>query len=167
MADEYDAFLATKLSIYSILYGYFPVNKFEAIDDRGTKIIAAMTSIVNAGLYGSQTPYNAGIKIEKVGNFKEDGNYYSQEYKINCGVDVSKYTITNNAGFPTGSIITNLSDSQKTNFSGSEHFKVKIPKTQLTKDVDGIINIQVKAKTYPVFYRKITNFWYSKLCSNI
>lgn len=167
MADEYDAFLATKLSIYSIIYGYFPSDRFEAIDDRGTKMIAAMTSIVNAGLYGTQTPYNAGIKIEKVGNFKEDGNYYSQEYKINCGVDVSKYTITSNAGFPTGSIITNLSDSQKTNFSGSEHFKVKIPKTQLTKDVDGIINIQVKAKTYPVFYRKITNFWYSKLCSNI
>lgn len=152
--NEFDAFIATKQAVYSILYNYDAVSRYRGGDDRGTKIANAIVNMVNAGRNGTQTPYTAGITANKVGELKEDGNYYSQEFQISCGVSTSQYTITSNSGLPNGSQITNMSNNSQTTFNGNEHFKVRIPKTEMNKDINAILAIQGKAETYPIFYGK-------------
>jgi collagen adhesion protein len=89
-----------------------------------------------------------------VGDLTKEGDYYTQEFKINCGVDASEYTIASSAGMPDGAIITNTNGTQTTTFSGNENFKVKIPTSQIGKDINITFSIRGKAKTYPVFYGK-------------
>ena len=154
--DEYDAFIATKQAIYSILYNYDPVTKYRGGDERGTKIAKAICNLVNIGKNGTQTPYTAGITANKIGDFTEDGQYYSQEYSIDTSVETSQYTITNILGLPSGGIITDMLGNEKNTFLATEHFKIKIPKLQLNNDINLIVNLQAKCKTYPVFYGKTT-----------
>lgn len=152
VANKFDAFVATKQAIYSIIYGTDATTYYRGGDSRGEAIKNAVVRLVDIGRNGTQTPANTDITVEKVNNFYEDGNYYSQEYRINAPVETSQYTITSTAGLPSGSRITDLAGNEKTTFSGSENFKVQIPKDKLSSDINAIINVKGKSKTYPVFY---------------
>lgn len=149
-----DAFVATKQAVYCILYDWDPSTRYNGGDDRGTAIKNAIINLVNIGRYGTQTPANTDIEATKVGSFYEDGDYYSQEYVVNSPVETSQYTIIAINGLPSGSKITNMSNSETSTFSGSEHFKVRIPKSQLSSDLDVTIVLKAKCKNYPVFYGK-------------
>ena len=152
--DKYDAFLATKEAVYCILYGYNPYTRFRGANARGNAIASAICKMTEIGRNGTQTPYSGGVSADKVGDVKEEGEYFSQEFKINCGVETSEYTITSTNGLPQGSKLTNMSNAEIQKFAGNEHFKVKFPKTELYKDINATFNIKAKAKTYPVFYGK-------------
>ena len=160
VSNKYDAFLATKQAVYCILYNYNPETRFrskaQGADSRGDAIRTAIIKLVDIGRNGKQTPYTDGISAKEVGGLTKEGNYYSQEYKIDCGVTASEYTITPTSGMPSGAIITNTSGSKKTTFKGTENFKIKIPVSSLNKNKDVKIkfSIQGKAQTYPVFYGK-------------
>lgn len=158
VANNLEAFQATKQAVYCILYDFDPYTRFrsaeQGADARGAAIRNAIINMVNIGRNGTQTRYSAGISTSKVGNLTKDGNYYTQEFKINCGVTASQYTITSVNGMPSGGIITNTSGTQKTTFSGSENFKIKIPTSQMGNDINITFAIQGKAEVYPVFYGK-------------
>lgn len=158
VANKYEAFQATKQAVYCILYNEDPVSKFrsaeQGADSHGAAIRDAIINMVNEGLYGKQTPYTAGISTSKVGNLTKEGNYYTQEFRINCGVDTAEYSIVTTDGMPSGTIITNTSGTQKTTFNGKENFKIKIPASQIGSDVNITFRLHAKAKTYPVFYGK-------------
>ena len=156
LENQYDAFVATKQAIYSILDGRDVNSFYNGADARGQAIKNAIINLVNIGRNGSQTPSNTDVTANKVGEFTEDGDYYYQEYSINSPVETSQYTITATNGLPAGSQITNMSNGEQTTFSGSEHFKVRIPKSQLYQDINVTIAFQAKAKTYPVFYGQTT-----------
>ena len=154
--NQYDAFVATKQAIYRILDGRDANSFYNGGDSRGQAIINAIIRLVDIGRNGTQTPMNTDVTTNKVGEFVEDGDYYSQEYSINSPVETSQYTITATNGLPNGSQITNMSNVEQTTFSGNEHFKVRIPKSSLSSDIDVTIALQAKCKTYPVFYGKTT-----------
>lgn len=158
VANDLDAFQATKQAVYCILYNFDPYTKFrsaeQGADSRGAAIRNAIINMVNEGRNGTQTPYTSGISISKVGDLTKDSEYYSQEFKINCGVEASEYTIVATEGMPNGAIITNTSGTQQTTFSASENFKVKIPDVHMQNDINITFWIKGKAKTYPVFYGK-------------
>ena len=151
-----DAFVATKQAIYCIIYNREPSTYFRGGDARGEAIKNAIVRLVNIGRNGSQTPVNTDITTDKIGTFKEDGEYYSQEYSINSPVETSQYIIKNTNGLPNGSKITNMSNNEQSTFNGNEHFKVRVPKSQLTTDLNITILLQAKCKNYPVFYGKST-----------
>lgn len=157
LSNRADAYMATKQSVYCILYGMDPSTYYIGADERGVAIKNAIINLVNIGRNGTQTPENIEITTNKVNGFIEDGDYYSQEYVVNSPVETSMYTITFIDGLPNGSKVTNMSNNEQTSFNGNEHFKVKIPKAQITKDLDITIFLQAKCKTYPVFFRKINN----------
>lgn len=152
--NEYDAFVATKQAVYCVIYDWNPYTRYRGGDDRGNAIANCICQLVEIGRNGTQTPYSDGINIEKVGDLKEDGDYYSQEYRPICGVDTENYTITATSGLPNGTIITDLSNNEKTTFSGGENFKIRIPKSGLTNNINSIFSIKAKAKIYPIFYGK-------------
>lgn len=151
-----DAFVATKQAIYCIIYNREPSTYFKGGDSRGESIKNAIVRLVDIGRNGSQTPVNTDIIANKIGSFKEDGEYYSQEYSVNSPVETSQYIIKNTNGLPNGSKITNMSNNEQNTFSGNEHFKVRVPKSQITTDLDITILLQAKCKNYPVFYGKST-----------
>ena len=156
LENQYDAFVATKQAIYRVLDGRDPNTFYNGADARGQAIKNAIINLVNIGRNGTQTPVNTDVTTNKIGEFVEDGDYYSQEYSISSPVETSEYTITATNGLPNGSQITNMSNNVQNTFSGSEHFKVRIPKTSLSSDINVTIALQAKCKTYPVFYGKTT-----------
>ena len=156
LENQYDAFVATKQAIYRILDGIDPNSFYNGADSRGQAIKNAIINLVNIGKNGSQTPMNTDVTVNKVGGFIEDGDYYYQEYSISSPVETSEYTITAVQGLPDGYQITNMSNNSQSTFSGSEHFKVRVPKSALSSDINATIVLQAKCKTYPVFYGKTT-----------
>lgn len=156
VANEQDAFVATKQAIYSVLYNRDVDSFYRGADARGNQIVNAIRTIVNKARTGTETPVvNSIIETNKIGDFKADGNtYYSQEYSVSSNVDVSNYNITSISNFPEGSYVADLNGNAKTSFSGGEHFKVMIPKNKILDNFDGKINLSGKVKTYPVFFGK-------------
>ena len=152
VANQFDAFVATKQAIYSIIYGTDVNSYYRGGDARGEAIKNAIVKLVDIGRNGTQTPANTNITVEKINGFFEDGNYYSQEYRVNTPVETSQYTITGTTGLPEGSKITDLSGNDKTTFSGNENFKIQIPKDKLTSNINVSIDVKGKSKVYPVFY---------------
>lgn len=150
--NQYDSFVATKQAVYCILYGFDPATRYRGGDDRGTAIANKICELVNIGRNGTETPASAGVNVNKSGELKEEGNTYYQIFTVNAAVETSQYTITSSAGLPNGSKITDLSGNEKNTFSGGEKFKVVIPKTSITSDVNATFAVQAKCKTYPIFY---------------
>lgn len=154
--NEYDAFVATKQAIYSVIYGTDVESFYRGGDSRGVAIKNAIVKLVDIGRNGTQTRYNTDVEVNKTGVFYEDGEYYSQNYNVNAPVEISQYTVINTAGMPDGAKITDLSGNEKTTFGGNETFKVMIPKSQLTKDINVTVSVKAKCKVYPVFYGETT-----------
>ena len=159
VANDLEAFQATKQAVYCILYNFDPVTRFrganQGADARGDAIKNAIVNMVNIGRNGSQMPSDPNITLSNSGNLYEDGNYYTQKINVSSTVEMTNYTITATANLPQGTIITNSNGIQTNSFNGNESMYVKIPKFQMVQDIsNAIINVQGKCKTYPVFYGK-------------
>lgn len=156
VANYLDAFVATKQAVYCILYNRDPNSYYQGGDAQGVAIKNAIVNLVNIGRYGSQTPVNTDIKANKIGSFYEDGDFYSQEYVVDSPVETSEYRIAATNGMPDGSKITNMSNEEISLFSGNEHFKIRVPKSKLSSDLDITVLLRAKCKNYPVFYGNTT-----------
>ena len=153
--NDDDAFVATKHSVYSILYDIDVRAYYKGGDERGNKIVDAIERLTNEGRYGTETPNSSEIQADKVGEFKQDNinsNYYSQEYKVSAGVNIREYIVNGISGFPEGSYITDMSNNSKTNFYENEHFKILVPKANIKQNYNGKISIIGKCLVYPMFY---------------
>ncbi len=152
--NDQDAFVATKQAIYSVMYDWDVDTHFRGADERGWKIFNAIKTITNNARNGTETPNKSNVlEIKPVGEFKkENNNYYSQEYSVKASVDMSNYIITKIENFPEGSIVTDLNNNLKTEFSPNQNFKILIPKNKILNNFEGTIKINGRVKTYPVFY---------------
>lgn len=172
---EDDAYLATKMASYCILRSYpldeiktlyragqDPVagQKLDDIQRRGNKVVDAIYNLVNIGYNGTETmQYNNILKINKVGEFKQDTkdkSYYYQEYKVNSTVDYIGYKVENISNFPEGSFVANSKGDAKTQFSKGEIFRIMIPKNKILDNISGTINIVGRCKNYPIYYAECT-----------
>ncbi len=159
VANDMEAFQATKMAVYSILYNYDPNTRFRGADQgadaRGNAIKRAIVNMVNEGRNGAQVPSDPNITLSTSENLYEDGNYYTQKINVSSTVDMASYIVTATANLPEGTIITNSNGIQTNSFNKNESMYVKIPKVQMRQDIsNAIINVQGKVKTYPVFYGK-------------
>ena len=154
--NEYDAFLATKQAVYSVLYNNDIDSYYRSVNERGEKILNAIRYMVNEGRNGTYTPEDYRVSIRKVGDLKEEQNYYTQEYAVSSNTSMESYTIMNTLNMPQGSYIADLDGNRKTSFSSGNNFKIMIPKSEMKKDFDIKIEILSKCKTYPIFYGKTT-----------
>jgi len=169
---EEDAYLATKQAGYWILRGrsleqldgYFRAGqtviagqKLEDIQRRGQKVVNAIYNLVYKAYNSTETPANSDIiTISKSGGFVLDTNknYYSQTYSVTSATDMKNYSVTKFSGFPSGSYTADINGNAKTTFSAGEKFKVMIPKSSITGNINGEITLKNKCKTYPVYFGK-------------
>lgn len=156
VANDYDAYMATKQAINCVMLNRNVKSLYRGVNSSGDKVVDAIVKLTNIGRNGTQTFQTANLKIAKSGNLVEEGEYYSQTFKVESAVQIGSYDILSTANMPNGSYITNLYGTNKTSFDGDENFKLMIPKTSLTQDINPTISIMGKCKTYPVFFGKTT-----------
>ena len=162
-----DAYFVTKQAIYCVLINRNIDSVYRDTNSSGTKVIAAIKKLTNIGKNGKQTPESANLKVSKSGTIKEEGDYYSQKYTVTSAVTISQFKVNAISKFPEGSFVANNSGTAQTSFNGGETFKVMIPKDKFTNDINGTISVSSKCKTYPIFFRKNTNFRNTELCCNL
>ncbi|MBO5348250.1 MAG: Cys-Gln thioester bond-forming surface protein [Clostridia bacterium] len=182
---EDDAYLATKMASYCILYShsiedirnlYRPGadkvagQNLEDIQRRGQKVIDAMCCLVDKGYNGTETmQHNNILQINKQGELSKDTtneNYYSVICNVTSKVECSSYKVSEISGFPEGTYIANKEGKAQTVLEGNQSFKLMVPKESITQSVTGTINITGKCKNYPIYYAECTtgNYQNYALC---
>lgn len=161
-----EAYLATKQAIYCVILNR-DTNLYRGKNTSGDNVVNVIKKLKDIGLNGSQGFPNPNLKINKSGSFVEDGNYYSQTYSVSASVDISTFEIEKITGFPEGSFVADSSGNAKTYFMSGQKFKVMVPKSKITKNINGIIYANANCRTYPILYRKNKNSRYTRLCSNL
>ncbi len=154
LESDYDAFAVTKFAVYCLL-GQADINLYTADenDAEGQAMLRALRNLVDIGRNQTDTFYDE-LKISKVTDLIEDGNYYSITYKVNAGNTISKYKIKSVSGLTNGELLTDVNGNIKTEFNSNEKFKIKIPKSNLSSDKNIDIEIESNLKNYPMFYGK-------------
>ena len=152
-----DAYVATKLALKNALLDRDVTGFYKAADARGERILTAMFNIIEKGKNGNAMNKDADISINKVGSFKESGDYYYQEYSVIANVNISNFSIDSIEKFPEESYVIDVYGNKKDSFSSGENFRVMIPKSKLNKDVKGKINITAFCNTNPIFYGEAPN----------
>ena len=102
-------------------------------------------------LHGVYTYYRreANTQINGADTFNGNGTY-----TFAPNVEIESFDIIL-PGFPTGTITTDTSGIQKSQFRAGETFQVRIPKNAVeTGDINGRVLANVNTKSYPIFYGK-------------
>ncbi len=158
LQEDFDAFAVTKMAVYCIL-GQSDLNAFSADSDDGTAqaMLGVLHNLVNIGVNGQETQAQGTLGAGKVGELVEEQNHYSQIFSANSGVGLANYTVTNIAGFPEGTYVANLGGQPQNTFGPGEQFKLMIPKSGFTSDINGNIYLTGKCAVYPIFYGESGN----------
>ena len=157
LSSEYNAYAVTKWAVYCVL-GESNLDYYmaESNDAEALAMLNALRNLVNIGLNGTEKQDENPLKITKVTDFIEDGNYYSQEYKVTSTADFETFKISNTRGLPEGSFIANTSGENQTTFNKNEIFKIMISKNSLGKNIDVNLEITAECKSYVILEGKTT-----------
>lgn len=154
---DIEAFTATKLAIYDMLYDY-DMSKFNICASNGQVVLNAMREIREKARNSNESKKIATIKIiAETENWQIDNldkNYISKTYRVEASATNEEYTIsiTNN----NIAKVTDESNTEKSTFKSTEKFKIMLPIKQLEKAGEIIINAKSNVKTYPILYGKST-----------
>ena len=107
--DDYDAYMATKQAVNCVMLDRDVRALYKGKNEAGNKVVDAIEKLVNIGRNGTQTFKDAQVSITKVGNLKEEGNFYTQEYSVSSDIQMSKYLITSTKNMPANAYISNTS----------------------------------------------------------
>lgn len=153
LQEDFDAFAVTKMAIYCVT-GQSDLNAFSADANDGTAqaMLGVLRNLVNIGFNGQGSQAQGTLSAHKEGEVEDAGDYYSQRFSVGSGVGLANYTITHIANFPSGSYVANMAGGAQNTFGAGEQFKIMIPKSAFSSDVNGNIYIAGKTKTYPIFY---------------
>lgn len=157
---EEEAFAATKVAVYSVLYSY-NWSDFEPVNEAGQRVIAAAKRISEIAKSSQETKVAAKVEIEKVSsNWKEDAKlkgYISRTYRITTNAECVKYTVKlEHVSHMNGIMITDTNNVEKTQFDSDEEFKILIPISEVESksDVKPEVCIETIAtlRTFPILY---------------
>lgn len=153
-ANYKEAFTATKMAVYSNIYGY-TIDNFEPIGEAGERTWNALREILESVNNSTDRPLSSNINIiEDTESWKQDENNKNYIYKlmsVNSEGKINKYNIFLGDNYPEGIKITDKNDNYRESFSNGEQFKIVIPIKEL-KD-EGIINLKVtgELKNNPIY----------------
>ena len=155
--NEHDAFVATKQAVYSIINNRDVHTFYRGGDAAGDKIFNALNNMVNEGRYGTRTPTSSNVTVNKVGELVKENDYVYQEFSVSSFVNMESFAVTSIAGVPNGYKVTDVNNNERTNFSGNEHFKVQIPISSISDNIDIAVGVVTRCETYSVFYGEAPN----------
>ena len=163
VANEKEAFTATKHAIYSYIHGN-QLSDYEAIGEAGQRTLNAMYKIINDANNSSEVQISNKVDVEKLQEtWKQDvleSQYVSKTYKISVKTNIDKYKVSvtdENDQVIEGMKITDETNEEKEEFSSDEVFKILIPIKHMTEDKTIQIQIETKVETKPILYGKAPN----------
>ena len=114
---------------------------------RGKKVLDEAEKLYNKCLNSNEKYEAAKVSIAKSGNTYTEGNYEVQNFKINSNKALGSYDVTLSK-FPSGT----------TYEKNGSTLKVKIPRSNITGDIDGLIYLtNVQVETCGAFYAEAYN----------
>ena len=146
---EYEAYYATKMAVWAVVHdNYSNLNDWKANGSQNAHVEKAMKDLVakgRANQYVYRTWLAMNPKSTKAEPDSKDSNYLSQEYTLECNVDIRSYRVVIDGDVPAGAKVTDVNNNEKDNFDGSEKaFKVLIPKESVGDG--GSFRVLVKGK---------------------
>ena len=158
VANEKEAFTATKHAIYSYIHGN-QLSDYSAIGEAGQRTLNAMYKIINDANNSSEVQISNKVDIQKLQEtWKQDSiesQYVSKTYKVTAKTNIDKYTVQvtdENGQEIEGLKITDEANQGKEEFHANEVFKICLPIKQMTEDRTIKIQIETKVETKPVLY---------------
>ena len=154
LESDFDAYVVTKHAIYCLI-GQSDINLYKA-EDNDKEAVAMLNSLKNLVDIGKNIDesFKEDLKITKLSDLVEDGDYCSITYNVTSSMVFSGYKITNITGITDGDLITDENGNIKTLFNSGEKFKVKILKNNLNSNKEINIEVEGLLKSYPMFYGK-------------
>lgn len=166
VANKEEAFTATKQAVYCYIHGNNPED-YGAIGEAGERTLRAMKNIINNAQNSGETKISSTITINKnISEWKQDeneNNYVSKIYSVQAGANIDNYKIkiTKEDGSDLGGIkLTDENNTEKTEFSPNEKFKILVPIKNMTEKMNFNITVEAKVKTKPVLYGMAPNSGY-------
>ena len=157
LSSKYDAFAVTKFAVYCIL-GEAKIEFFKAEkdDEEAVAMLKALKDLVKIGEKGTERQDKNPLSLSKVGNIKEEENYFSQQYALNSTSEFEQYEISKVTGLPQGAYVSDTSGNKTTKFKEGQDLKIMIPKDQMTKDMNIEITAKAECKSYVILEGKTT-----------
>ena len=153
VADEDEAYIATKQAVYCYIYNRGTEN-YSPIGDAGNRVINAINTILENSKKSTESFENQNIEIIKDDVWQVEKNQYiSKQFQVKSNINISKLTISLE-NQPNGTKITNLENQEKSEFNSNEKFKISIPISSLEKSGQFKIKIQTQMETKPIFFGK-------------
>lgn len=161
VANEDEAFTATKQAVYCVLYNNDKNDfyKYEPIGEAGQRTLNAMKQIVSKARNSNETKPSNNINIQSTTNWEideKDKNYISKKFKITSEANAESYNIKINNDKEKQIKITDQQGKEITKTNNNE-FKIMIPIRLLEKDDQFQITITANLKTYPILYGSSNN----------
>ena len=163
VANEKEAFTATKHAIYSYIHGN-QLSDYGAIGEAGQRTLNAMYKIINDANNSSEIQISNKVDILKLQEtWKQDSissQYVSKTYKVSSKTNIDKYTVhvTDEKGQEMEEIkITDEANQEKEEFQSNETFKILIPIKNMTEDKTMKISIETQVESKPVLYGEAPN----------
>ncbi len=163
VANEKEAFTATKHAIYSYIHGN-QLSDYAPIGEAGQRTLNAMYQIVNAANSSTEVQISNKVDIQKLEEYWEqdtlETQYVSKTYKVNSKTNIDNYNVyvtDENGQEIEGVKITDETNKEKQEFHANETFKLLIPIKQMIEDKTIQIHIETKIETKPILYGKAPN----------
>lgn len=154
--SEIEAFAATKMAVYDMMYNY-DWDDFKGRDAQGVRVIKAAKKISDIARSSKETKPVSIVNFGSVnGLWAVDSinkDYASKEFSINANVECAEYTIKlNKVEDIRGIKLVDTNNVEKSTFKIGEKFKIMIPITELYKNGTIEIEATAKVKTKPILY---------------
>ena len=163
VANEKEAFTATKHAIYSYIHGN-QLSDYKPIGEAGQRTLNAMYKIINDANNSSEVQISNKVDIQKLQEiWKQDSKesqYISKTYKVSCKTNIDRYKVyvtDENGQEIEGMKITDETNQEKEEFNSNEKFKILIPIKDMKEDTTIKIKIETKVETKPILYGTAPN----------
>lgn len=159
-ANEKEAYMATKMAVYSMLYGY-TIDNFEPIGEAGQRTWNALNKILYQAENGEESKILPEIKIEAENEIwkldEKDNRYVSKVFKMVPNGNIQQYQVKINGEKLDGTKIVNLDNKEQQIFSSGEKFKVLLPIAELRETGKMEIEVNSQIETKPILVGKAPN----------
>ncbi len=161
VANEEEAFTATKQAVYCVLYNNDKNDfyKYEPLGEAGQRTLNAMKQIVSKARNSNETKPSNTINVESTSKWEidqKDKNYISKKFKITSQASAESYNISINNNKEKQIKITDMQGKEITK-TNSKEFKIMIPIRILEKDDKFEVKVTANLKTYPILYGNSNN----------
>lgn len=162
VANEYEAFLATKQAIYCYIHGNNPAD-YGAIGEAGSRTLNAMYKIIENAQNSNENMISSTISINETSKWEQDSKektYVSKTYSVTAGANIQNYKIQlyKENGQDIGGIkLTDENNVERDTFEPNEKFKILVPIKNMTEDGEFDLKVEAKINTKPVLYGTAPN----------